>query len=66
MSTFQKRLQKVMRRRNMRVADVARWFDRPYTTVREWVLYGRIPYGDGSAVDWKRIERRLVAMERKT
>ena len=53
-----------MRRRNMRVADVARWFDRPYTTVREWVLHGRVPYGDGSAADWKRIEKRLIALER--
>ena len=62
--TFQKRLQRAMRRRNMRVADVARWFDRPYTTVREWVLHGRVPYGDGSAADWKRIEKRLIALER--
>ncbi len=56
--TFQKRLQRVMRRRNMRVADLARAFDRPYTTVREWVLHGREPAD-------KRIERRLEMMERK-
>lgn len=57
--TFQKRLKKVMKRRNMRVADVARWFDRPYTTVREWVLFGRDPLDT-------RIERRMVKLEQAT
>lgn len=56
--TFQGRLKKVMRRRNMRVADLARWFDRPYTTTREWVLYGRNPGAAG-------IERRLAMLEKK-
>ena len=60
--TFQKRLKAAMRRRNMRVADVARWFDRPYTTVREWVLNGRIP--DGTERDRRAIERILEALER--
>jgi hypothetical protein len=54
--TFQKRLKKCMRRHNMRVADVARWFDRPYTTVREWVLHGRDPNDP-------KIERRLIKLE---
>jgi hypothetical protein len=56
--TFQKRLKKCMRRRNMRTADVARWFNRPYTTVREWVLFGRDP-NDG------KVEKRLIALEDK-
>lgn len=43
--TFQKRLLRVMRRHNMRVADLARHLETPYTTVREWVLYGREPTG---------------------
>ncbi len=60
--TFQKRLKAAMRRRNMRVADVARRFDRPYTTVREWVLNGRIP--DGTERDRRDIERILEALER--
>jgi predicted transcriptional regulator len=55
--TFQKRLQRVMRRRNMRVADLARWFDEPYTTVREWVLKGRFPS------DIERVGQRLEALE---
>jgi hypothetical protein len=46
----------------MRVADVARWFDRPYTTVREWVENGRDP--DGTDADRKKIERRLTALEK--
>ena len=60
--TFQKRLKAAMRRHNMRVADVARRFDRPYTTVREWVLNGRIP--DGTERDRRDIERILEALER--
>lgn len=59
--TFQKRLRAAMKRKNMRVADVARWFDRPYTTVREWVLFGREP--DGTDKDRKKIERRMTALE---
>lgn len=62
MASFQSRLIKCMRRRNMRVADVARWFDRPYTTVREWVNHGRQP--DGTEKDRKAVERRLVNLER--
>ena len=58
--TFQKRLLKVMRRRNMRVADLARELSRPYTTVREWVLYGRDPSGAR-----KLLEKRLEALERR-
>lgn len=59
--TFQRRLKTCMRRRNMRVADVARWFDRPYTTVREWVLAGRQP--DGTPADKRKIENRLIKLE---
>ena len=57
--TLQKRLKAVMRRRNMRVADLARHFGRSYTTVREWVLYGRDP-GDPT------VEKGLKALERRT
>jgi len=56
--SFQSRLKRIMRRRNMRVADLARRLDKPYTTVREWVLYGREPGND------KRVEKRVAALER--
>ena len=55
--TLQKRLKRIMRRRGMRVADLARALEVPYTTAREWVLHGR----DTA----QRIERRLVALERR-
>lgn len=55
MSVFQQQLKKCMRARNLRVAGLARRLKRPYTTVREWVLYGREP-GD---VERRRIEKRL-------
>ena len=41
--TLQKRLQRVMRRRGWRVADLARYLGRPYMTVREWAMFGRVP-----------------------
>ncbi len=46
--TFQKRLKRIMKRRGWRVADLARELGEPYTTVREWVLKGRIPAGEAS------------------
>jgi transposase-like protein len=56
--TFQDRLKRVMRRRGDRVADLARHFDLPYTTVREWVIHGRVPVENEG-----RIERRLRELE---
>lgn len=53
--TLQSRLKKYMRDGNLRVAGLARKLNRPYTTVREWVLYGRIP----GEVEQRRIERKL-------
>ncbi len=43
--TFQKRLIAVMRDGNLRVADLARWFERPHSTVRSWVQDGYEPSG---------------------
>jgi DNA-binding transcriptional regulator YiaG len=55
--TLQKRLKRIMRRRDMRVADLARALGAPYTTVREWVLHGRKPD--------KAIEKRVAMLERQ-
>lgn len=65
--TLQKRLKRIMRRRDMRVADLARALETPYTTVREWVLHGRKPAQYHNSVaenarNW--MERRLAALER--
>ncbi len=49
--TFQNRLKRIMRRREWRVADLARALGRPYTTVREWVVWGRIPSVDRAMAD---------------
>lgn len=59
--TLQKRLKKQMRRREMRVADLARALNRPYTTVREWVLHGRIPSG---ARENRYIDTRIAMLEK--
>ena len=60
--TFQKRIKACMRRRNLRVADIARWFNVAYTTAREWVLFGREP--QGTERDKMMRERRLQALEK--
>lgn len=39
------RLQRVLRDGNLTVADLARWFDRPYPTVDGWVKKGLMPRG---------------------
>lgn len=57
--TLQKRLKKIMRRREMRVADLARALEVPYTTVREWVLNGRVPDELAS------VDRHLAELERQ-
>ena len=57
--TLQKRLKKIMRRREMRVADLARHLEVPYTTVREWVLNGRVP-GEFASID-----KQLAVLERR-
>jgi hypothetical protein len=41
--TLQRRLKRIMTRKNWRVADLAREISRPYMTVREWVVNGRFP-----------------------
>jgi hypothetical protein len=57
MPSIQKRLLKYMQRRNMRVADLARFLGQPYTSVREWVLHGRVPTD-------KAVERTLEKLEK--
>lgn len=47
-----------MKQREIRVAELARLLEQPYTTVREWVLFGRQPAEFGS------IEKQLMALER--
>lgn len=42
--TFQDRLEWVREVGNLRVADLARWFDRPYSTVNSWKM-GHKPMG---------------------
>ena len=59
--TFQKRLKRAMKRKEWRVADLARYFGVPYTTMREWVLHGREP----SAFVQLR-EKLLMRLERRS
>lgn len=43
--TFQKRLRACQKKGNLTVADLARWFDREYATIRGWVEDGVQPGG---------------------
>ena len=60
--TFQDRLKKVMAGGNLRVADLARWFERPHATVRSWVNDGYQP--NGGPHDNKAILSALEKLER--
>jgi hypothetical protein len=57
------RLQAAMRGGNLTLSDLARWFDRPYPTVRQWTLGNNQPRWAplNDAID---IEKRLAALEK--
>ena len=49
--TFKTRLDNILLRGNLRVSDLARWFDRPHPTVNGWVKRGLNPSGGPADVD---------------
>lgn len=59
--SFGERLKAVLRDGNLRVADLARWFDVPHPTVRGWVVDGWDP--GGGPQDRAYIHRMLDALE---
>lgn len=61
MPSWQQRLQAVQRGGNLTVADLARWFDRPHSTVRTWVLQTARP--GGGALDVEHAEALLGLLE---
>lgn len=63
MKTFQERLRWCMDKGNLRLVDVARWFDRRHSTVRGWVADGCEPAG--TPTDVRNLFERLVGLENK-
>lgn len=59
--TFQKRLLACQRGGNLTVADLARWFDRPYQTLRSWTEQDITP--GGGPIDREHAESLLVLLE---
>lgn len=59
--TFQQRLKKVMAGGNLRVADLARWFERPHSTVTSW-HGGCEP--SGGAIDVNDVHARMTKLEK--
>lgn len=59
--TFASRLKKVARSGNLTVADLARWFDRPYQTVRCWLTGASQP--GGGPMDREHAEELLALLE---
>jgi len=59
--TVQERLHKAMTEGNLTPSDLMRWFDRPMSTVRDW-LEGAQP--TGGAGDVKEVMRALDVLER--
>lgn len=60
--TFQARLRKAQEAGNLTVADLARWFEVPYGTVRGWVQDGHEP--SGPPLDRTQIAIALDRLER--
>lgn len=62
MPTFQQRLQAAVQGGNLTVADLARWFDRPHSTVSFWVRDGKEP--GGGPLDAALVAAQLATLER--
>lgn len=60
MSAFTNRLQAAARAGRMTTADLATWFDRPYSTVRSWLQKGHEPWGPAGEAS----QELLVALEK--
>lgn len=59
--TFQQRIKRSQEVGNLTIADLSRWFDRPYQTVRYWSNRGSEP--GGGPVDQKHAEAMLNLLE---
>lgn len=57
---FVVRLRRAMKMAKFSIADAARWFDKPFATVRHWVTQGKEPYGPAAVV----MHRRLALLEK--
>jgi hypothetical protein len=55
MQDFSKALAQCMKRGDMTVSDLARWFDRPRATINTWVN-GRTPYGPSGRLAFRLLE----------
>lgn len=58
---FAQRLLACQRGGNLTVADLARWFDRPYQTVRSWIEGGSEP--GGGPLDREHAHGSLASLE---
>lgn len=61
---FSARLEWCMREGDLTISDLARWFDRPRTTVNTWVD-GRTPYGPSGRLALRRLELLQNAIRKK-
>lgn len=61
MKGFTKRLRAAQKAARMTISDLRLWFDRPYATVRTWVVGARTPQGPAGEEAFLR----LAALERK-
>lgn len=60
---FQERLRRCLDQGNLRIADLARWLERPNATVSTWVNKGRLPSGPAMEMAW--LEARLKTLEKR-
>lgn len=61
-AVFHDRLRAAQKRGNLRVADLARWFERPHATVNEWVRHARQPTGAPNDLEF--VHKALDALEK--
>jgi hypothetical protein len=61
-SSVSERLNRLLTEGNLTLADLARWFDRPYPTVRGWLQGGDV---GGAPLDTAWVLAQLKCLEKK-
>lgn len=64
MREFHIRLSRCVKRGDLTRSDLARWFDRPYSTIRDWLTNPRTPDGPAGRESWRLLDLLEKAIER--
>jgi hypothetical protein len=61
---YQREFKGLMKRTGLTISELARWFDRPYPTVRCWVIDGNEPGRGATPAKMTRLERGMERLDK--